>query len=152
MLSAAAARFGGGDEGWSDDEQQSSPEGGGSQPPSLPPSPPEDSPLLRVQMATVQRFVSVDVLVTEIQKQLHLLAHGGRRQEGVERICSTEQDVLTLHAHYRAQRPIMGLWEFCTWLRVLIGADMLMATVQGLSGQVAGASPTRGKPHCGTCV
>ena len=57
-----------------------------------------------------------------------------------------------LHAHYRAQRPIMGLWEFCTWLRVLIGADMLMATVQGLSGQVAGASPTRGKPYCGTCL
>ena len=106
----------------------------------------------RVQMATVQRFVSVDVLVTEIQKQLHLPAHGGRRQGGVERICSTEQDVLTLHAHYRAQRPIMGLWEFCTWLRVLIGADMLMATVQGLSGQVAGASPTRGKPYCGTCL
>ena len=38
----------------------------------------------RVQMATVQRFVSVDVLVTEIQKQLHLPAHGGRRQGGVE--------------------------------------------------------------------
>ena len=80
-------------------------------------------------------FVSVDVLVTEIQKQLHLLAHGGRRQDGVE------QDVLTLLAHFRAQRPIMGLWEFCTWLRVLIGADMRMATVQGLSGQAAGASP-----------
>ena len=84
----------------------------------------------RVQMmATPQRFVSVNVLVIEIQKQL--LDYGGPWQ-------GVEDDLLTLLAHFRAQR--MGLKEFCTRLRVLIGAAVLMATVQGLSGQAAGAN------------
>ena len=79
----------------------------------------------RVQMmATPQRFVSVNVLVIEIQKQL--LDYGGPWQ-------GVEDDLLTLLAHFRAQR--MGLKEFCTRLRVLIGAAVLMATVQGLAGQ-----------------
>ena len=81
----------------------------------------------RVQMmATPQRFVSVNVLVIEIQKQL--LDYGGPWQ-------GVEDDLLTLLAHFRAQR--MGLKEFCTRLRVLIGAAVLMATVQGLAGQAA---------------
>ena len=84
----------------------------------------------RVQMmATPQRFVSVNVLVIEIQKQL--LDYGGPWQ-------GVEDDLLTLLAHFRAQR--MGLKEFCTRLRVLIGAAVLMATVQGLAGQAAGAN------------
>ena len=77
-------------------------------------------------MATPQRFVSVNVLVIEIQKQL--LDYGGPWQ-------GVEDDLLTLLAHFRAQR--MGLKEFCTRLRVLIGAAVLMATVQGLAGQAA---------------
>ena len=83
----------------------------------------------RVQMATVQRLVSVNVLVTEIQKQLLNYRVRERCEETVE------DDLLTLLAHFRAQR--MGLKEFCTRLRVLIGAAVLMATVQGLAGQAA---------------
>ena len=86
----------------------------------------------RVQMATVQRLVSVNVLVTEIQKQLLNYRVRERCEETVE------DDLLTLLAHFRAQR--MGLKEFCTRLRVLIGAAVLMATVQGLAGQAAGAN------------
>ena len=86
----------------------------------------------RVQMATVQRLVSVNVLVTEIQKQLLNYRVRERCEETVE------DDLLTLLAHFRAQR--MGLKEFCTRLRVLIGAAVFMATVQGLSGQAAGAN------------
>jgi hypothetical protein len=85
----------------------------------------------RLEMATAQRFVSVNVLVTEIQK--HLLDYRGRARCEA----TVEHDLLTLLAHFRAQR--MGLKEFCARLRVLIGAAVLMATVQGLSGQAAGA-------------
>ena len=35
----------------------------------------------------------------------------------------------------------MGLTEFCVRLRVLVGATVLKATVQGLSRQAAAASP-----------
>ena len=83
----------------------------------------------RVQMATVQRLVSVNVLVTEIQKQLLNYRVRERCEETVE------DDLLTLLAHFRAKR--MGLKEFCTRMRVLIGAAVLMATVQSLAGQAA---------------
>ena len=81
----------------------------------------------RVQMmATPQRFVSVNVLVTEIQK--HLCEE------------TVEHDLLILLANeFQAQR--MGLAEFCVRLRMLVGAAVLMATVRGLSGLAAGASP-----------
>ena len=102
----------------------------------------------RYDMSKVQGSVSVNVLVTEIQK--HLLDYGGPRHVKCEEtvkhevLCDeteeTVEHVLNLLGHFRAQR--MGLTEFCVRLRVLVGAAVLMATVQGLSGQLAaGASP-----------
>ena len=101
----------------------------------------------RYDMAKVQGSVSVNVLVTEIQK--HLLDYGGPRHVKCEEtvkhevLCEkteeTVENVLNLLAHFRAQR--MGLTEFCVRLRVLVGATVLKATVQGLSRQAAAASP-----------
>ena len=79
-------------------------------------------------MAAEQRASSVwvNVLVTEIQK--HLCEE------------TVEHDLLILLANeFQAQR--MGLAEFCVRLRMLVGAAVLMATVRGLSGLAAGASP-----------
>ena len=86
--------------------------------------------MYRFNMAAekVQRAssVSVNVLVTEIRK--HLCEE------------TVEHHLLSLLAHeFRAQR--MGLAEFCVRLRMLVGAAVLMATVRGLSGLAAGASP-----------
>ena len=86
-------------------------------------------------MTTAPRFVSVNVLVAEIQKHLFDYRRRARCEETVE------HDLLTLLAHFQARR--MGLKEFCARLRVLIGAAVLMATVQGLSGQAAGPSSLR---------
>ena len=86
-------------------------------------------------MSTAQRYVSVNVLVAEIQKHLFDYRRRARCEETVE------HDLLTLLAHFQARR--MGLKEFCARLRVLIGAAVLMATVQGLSGQAAGPSSLR---------
>ena len=85
---------------------------------------------------TERRFVTVNVLVTEIQK--HLLAYRPRRGgEGCEE--AVERDLLALLGHFRAKR--MGLKEFCARLRVLVGAAVLMATVKSLkSGQAAVAT------------
>eukprot|EP00964_Phaeocystis_antarctica_P117280 scaffold81114_cov59-Phaeocystis_antarctica.AAC.8 len=101
----------------------------------------------RYDMAKVQGSVSVNVLVTEIQK--HLLDYGGPRHVKCEEtvkhevLCDeteeTVEHVLNLLGHFRAQR--MGLTEFCVRLRVLVGATVLKATVQGLSRQAAAASP-----------
>ena len=83
---------------------------------------------------TERRFVTV-VLVTEIQK--HLLAYRPRGGEGGEE--AVERDLLALLGHFRAKR--MGLKELCARLRVLVGAAVLMATVQSLkSGQAAVAT------------
>ena len=85
-------------------------------------------------MGSARHFVSVNVLVAEIQKHLFDYRRRARCEETVE------HDLLTLLAHFQARR--MGRKEFCARLRVLIGAAVLMATVQGLSGQLAaGASP-----------
>ena len=81
-------------------------------------------------MSSSPRFVSVNVLVAEIQKHLFDYRRRARCEETVE------HDLLTLLAHSQARR--MGRKEFCARLRVLIGAAVLMATVQGLSGQAAG--------------
>ena len=83
-------------------------------------------------MAAAPRLVSVHVLVAEIQKHLFDYRRRARCEETVE------HDLLTLLAHFQARR--MGLKEFCARLRVLLGAAVLKATVQGLSGQAAGAS------------
>ena len=84
---------------------------------------------------TERRFVTVNVLVTEIQK--HLLAYRPRWGEGCEE--AVERDLLALLGHFRAKR--MGLKEFCARLRVLVGAAVLMATVKSLkSGQAAVAT------------
>ena len=88
--------------------------------------------LQKVQMATAPRLVSVHVLVAEIQKHLFDYRRRARCEETVE------HDLLTLLAHFQARR--LGLKEFCARLRVLLGAAVLKATVQGLSGQAAGAS------------
>ena len=81
-------------------------------------------------MRSARHFVSVNVLVAEIQKHLFDYRRRARCEETVE------HDLLTLLAHFQARR--MGRKEFCARLRVLIGAAVLMATVQGLSGQAAG--------------
>ena len=86
-------------------------------------------------MGSARHFVSVNVLVAEIQKHLFDYRRRARCEETVE------HDLLTLLAHFQARR--MGLKEFCARLRVLIGAAVLMATVQGLSGQAAGPSSLR---------
>ena len=86
-------------------------------------------------MRSARHFVSVNVLVAEIQKHLFDYRRRARCEETVE------HDLLTLLAHFQARR--MGLKEFCARLRVLIGAAVLMATVQGLSGQAAGPSSLR---------
>ena len=86
-------------------------------------------------MGSARHFVSVNVLVAEIQKHLFDYRRRARCEETVE------HDLLTLLAHFQARR--MGLTEFCARLRVLIGAAVLMATVQGLSGQAAGPSSLR---------
>ena len=84
---------------------------------------------------TERRFVTVNVLVTEIQK--HVLAYRPRWGEGCEE--AVERDLLALLAHFQAKR--MGLKEFCARLRVLVGAAVLMATVKSLkSGQAAVAT------------
>ena len=83
-------------------------------------------------VGTEQRFVSVDDLVTEIQK--HLLDRGA----------PGSQDLLRLLANFRAKT--MDLKEFCAKIRVLVGAAVLMATVQGLqAAQVAEARRVRAR-------
>ena len=106
----------------------------------------------RYDMSKVQGSVSVNVLVTEIQK--HLLDYGGPRHVKCEEtvkhevLCEkteeTVEHVLNLLAHFRAQR--MGLKEFYTRLRVLVGAAVLMATVRGL--HAAGPSPMASSRAC----
>ena len=85
---------------------------------------------------TERRFVTVNVLVTEIQKHLH--AYRPRRGgEGCEE--AVERDLLALVGHFCLKR--MGLKEFCARLRVLVGAAVLMATVKSLkSGPAAVAT------------
>ena len=66
---------------------------------------------------TEHRFVTVNVLVAEIQKHLHACRPRGAG-EGCEE--AVERDLLALVGHFRAKR--MGLKEFCARLRVLVGA------------------------------
>ena len=73
-----------------------------------------------------QRFVTVDDLVAEIQKQLN--------QAGAP----FSHELLQLLAEFRVKH--MGLKEFCGKVRLLIGAPVLMATVKGLqAAQIAKA-------------
>ena len=97
---------------------------------------------IMLQPSTTQRFVSIDDLVTEIQK--HLLDYRGPWFARCDQE-TVEHDLLALVANFRAERG-MALKEFCTRLRVLIGAAVLMATVRGL--QAAGASPMASSRAC----
>ena len=73
-----------------------------------------------------QRFVTVDDLVAEIQKQLNRAG------------APFSHELLQLLAEFRVKH--MGLKEFCGKVRVLIGAPVLMATVKGLqAAQIAKA-------------
>ena len=73
-----------------------------------------------------QRFVTVDDLVAEIQKQLNRTG------------APFSHELLQLLAEFRVKH--MGLKEFCGKVRVLIGAPVLMATVKGLqAAQIAKA-------------
>ena len=83
---------------------------------------------MAVQTQKVQRANSVSVTVLFMEIQKHLCEE------------TVEHDLLILLANeFQAQR--MGLAEFCVRLRMLVGAAVLMATVRGLSGLAAGASP-----------
>ena len=73
-----------------------------------------------------QRFVTVDDLVAEIQKQLDRAG------------APFSHELLTLLAEFRVKQ--MGLKEFCAKVRLLIGGAILMATVKGLqAAQIAEA-------------
>ena len=73
-----------------------------------------------------QRFVTVDDLVAEIQKQLNRAG------------APFSHALLQLLAEFRVKH--MGLKEFCGKVRLLIGAPVLMATVKGLqAAQIAKA-------------
>ena len=73
-----------------------------------------------------QRFVTVDDLVAEIQKQLNRAG------------APFSHELLQLLAEFRVKH--MGLKEFCGKVRLLIGAPVLMATVKGLqAAQIAKA-------------
>jgi hypothetical protein len=73
-----------------------------------------------------QRFVTVDDLVVEIQKQLDRAG------------APFSHELLTLLAEFRVKH--MGLKEFCARVRLLIGGAVLLATVKGLqSAQIAEA-------------
>ena len=65
-----------------------------------------------------QRFVTVDDLVVEIQKQLNRAG------------APFSHELLQLLAEFRVKH--MGLKDFCGKVRLLIGAPVLMATVKGL--------------------
>ena len=91
---------------------------------------------------TEHRFVTVDVLVTEIQKHLH--AYRPRRGgEGCEE--AVERDLLALVGHFCLKR--MGLKEFCARLRVLVGAAVLMATVKSLKSEPAAVATSSPMAH-----
>ena len=73
-----------------------------------------------------QRFVTVDDLVAEIQKQLNRAG------------APFSHELLQLLAEFRVKH--MGLKEFCGKVRLLIGAPVLMSTVKGLqAAQIAKA-------------
>ena len=63
-----------------------------------------------------QRFVTVDDLVAEIQKQLNRAG------------APFSHELLQLLAEFRVKH--MGLKEFCGKVRLLIGAPVLMSTVK----------------------
>lgn len=69
-----------------------------------------------------QRFVTVDALVVEIQKQLNRAG------------APFSHELLQLLAEFRVKH--MGLKDFCGKVRLLIGGPVLIATVKGLQFKI----------------